>query len=365
MQYDVLTIDTQVIEHHGFNFDGGLLSQLKQFSGGPTKVVLSQVVVAEVRNHLLKHSEDVHTALETAHRKALKLGLLSDPSAPQPIPKTFDLKLHVDTRLKNFIKEIGAEIVPWKEIDLEHLMKRYFSAAAPFGAAKGKKNEFPDAIALLSMESWAQSRGYRVLAVSDDNDWASFGAQSEVIDVEKDLATALATLQLHLEAADTAVQSLLDDVAAGARPDIVERFESQLTDALADVSIPAEADSAFYLEEEQSWLTLEECQLPSGQAASYKIVRAGPEQLVISLELEPTVSAEATFSLSIRDSIDKDYIGMGSVTLAHRTTIAVSALMTFDRDIDAGTLALSAVEIDSAPDSIDFGYVEPDFRDEE
>jgi hypothetical protein len=48
MEYDALTIDTQTVEHNGFDFGGGLLVQLCQFANGPTEVIMSQIVVSAI-----------------------------------------------------------------------------------------------------------------------------------------------------------------------------------------------------------------------------------------------------------------------------------------------------------------------------
>ena len=48
MEYDALTIDTQTVEHNGFDFGGGLHLQLCQFANGPTQVIMSQIVVSEI-----------------------------------------------------------------------------------------------------------------------------------------------------------------------------------------------------------------------------------------------------------------------------------------------------------------------------
>ena len=67
-------------------------------------------------------------------------------------------------------------------------------ASPPFEEPDKKKHEFPDAIALLSLEEWAEVNKTRILAVSCDRGWAAFAAESEWIVVDSDLASALAEL---------------------------------------------------------------------------------------------------------------------------------------------------------------------------
>ena len=59
-------------------------------------------------------------------------------------------------RLKEYYKWIGAEVLNSNAyVDFERLMSMYFETKAPFEGGKNKKNEFPDAIALISLEAWA------------------------------------------------------------------------------------------------------------------------------------------------------------------------------------------------------------------
>jgi hypothetical protein len=75
MEYDAITIDTQVVETNSFDFDGGLLAQLKQFAGGTTQVALSNVVAAEILKHLREKILSAKDAFESAHKRAVLFGL--------------------------------------------------------------------------------------------------------------------------------------------------------------------------------------------------------------------------------------------------------------------------------------------------
>jgi hypothetical protein len=61
LRYDALTLDTQVIQGNDCRFDHGRLDLLKQFQGSPIKIVISEIVIREVIDHLetkLKATKD-------------------------------------------------------------------------------------------------------------------------------------------------------------------------------------------------------------------------------------------------------------------------------------------------------------------
>ena len=73
--------DTQTVETNSFHFDGGLLSQLKQFRDGPVRLVVSEIVVREIFKHLVEKTRAARDAAAAAHKKAVDHGLASQDEA--------------------------------------------------------------------------------------------------------------------------------------------------------------------------------------------------------------------------------------------------------------------------------------------
>ena len=85
----------------------------------------------------------------------------------------------------------------------------YFLHCAPFKESGNKKNEFPDAIALLSLQSWAEENNDNLLAVSIDNDWKNFVQGKDNIKVIDDLAKAMDILNKQT---DEALDSIIYEI---------------------------------------------------------------------------------------------------------------------------------------------------------
>jgi hypothetical protein len=73
----------------------------------------------------------------------------------------------------------------------------YFLNSPPFENTKDKKNEFPDAIALLSLESWAIANKTKVVVVSNDAGWERYCNQSSHLLFLNDLDDALSKFITH------------------------------------------------------------------------------------------------------------------------------------------------------------------------
>jgi PIN domain len=364
MKYDSITIDTQTVEHNGFHFDGGLLAQLRQFVDGPTEVVISIVVASEILRHLAEKTRSAKDALESAHKRAVYFGLKENDEAAFS-GATPDTKTLARERLERFLKDIGTRLVQVDDVPMRDLLRKYFASAPPFGTSSKKKNEFPDAIALMSLEAWASGNDKHILAVSGDNDWIAYAEKSERIDVVSDLSEALAMLQEHAKEAEAIVQALLADMQRVGREKIKAQLAERLRDAVSSYEVYAEADSNYDTEGDDVQLTLLDYKLMGDEEEfAFKVVQAGPRKIVARIDLELEVKAQASFTLSVYDSIDKDYTPIGSAEAETEETIEGSALVTFAGDLGSGDVDITAVELVNGPDSIDFGFVQPDYDDD-
>ena len=359
MHYDVLTIDTQVIHANGFDLEGGLLAQLSQFDDGPTRFVLSRVVLREILKHLQVKAEEAHRGLQGAFKKA------QDSQLPLELPdlRSIDAKAAARSRLEAFVKATAAEIIDYDKVALPEVMDRYFKPAPPFATGK-KKSEFPDAVALLSLEAWATENHKRVLAVTNDADWKAFADTSKVIDVEADLADALADLQKNIAETTQIVADLFKKIRTDDTWNLRAEFNNCLEGAVAGYTALAEAESSQSYDASEVTLTFHKVEFPDDMDENpFEIVRARPDYLVVQIELTVKVGAEGDFTFHHYDSIDKDYVSLGASRAETEADMDFTLLVTFEGDEDDRDKPWSVVDVEilGAYDVVDFGYIEPDY----
>lgn len=366
MAYDAITIDSNSFIHAGIAFETGLLGQLKQFKDGPVDLILSEIVVREVLKHLLQMTKKERDAGLQAVRKLEQLGLIPDEDLTAfkaTSAKLTDSREAARVRLGRFIIATGAETVAASLCAMDELFKLYFTASAPFVSTGDKKFEFPDAIALLSLEKWAEKGDKRVLAVSADKGWAAYAEGSARIDVKADLAEALETLQEHAEAAEAAVATFMKSVEEGQLPGAAKSIDDMLTGALENWTFAAEGNSVMHLENDSSMLRHGSYSLGDNKDDyDITIVRLGHDVAVARVGANFSAVAEAEFSLAAWDSIDKEYVGMGGASAETEVDFDGAFLLTLYGDLSgpAEDIEIGDVEIVEAVDSVDFGEVEFD-----
>ncbi len=372
MDYGAITIDTSIFDQKGLKLESGILKALEQFNGKPSHLVLSEIIVREVHSHLRKKVADSRALVIKAIREStINLTSSNEDAAKATeilVPQEDDHNV-AKNRLDLFVTNTGAEIVPATgRVELDEIIKKYFQSEPPFAETGKKKNEFPDAIALMSLESWAKEHKTKILAVAKDNDWVKFAEQSEYIDVIEDLAEAIAKFQPHSSAIDFCselAKKLPNDEPA----DFNEIIEQYLTDAVGELDLFPEASSQFIYEHDYVEVILDDFEFvpDASGAALIQPIQGQNETLIVEAKVFIKATATTSFSLSVRDSIDKDYVSVGSATATTELEFESEILLTFEGDFEGNTdeVDLTGFELLSYPSDVDFGDIEPGWWHEE
>ena len=194
-----ITLDTSIFDQKQNGLEHGLLRQIEQFNDAITRIVFSDVVLREVESHLKKAA----SASQMSMKAALKVVGNSWQVPKETRKATFETYFGESSpeeiaknRVREFVERTGAEIVEAGEsVDVHELVERYFTARPPFAENGDKKSEFPDALALLSLERWAKDNGEIVLVVVRDGDWEAYCDTSERLVTINDLREALTLFQ--------------------------------------------------------------------------------------------------------------------------------------------------------------------------
>jgi hypothetical protein len=369
MDYDAVTLDTNIFDENRLNLEGGMLQQLLQFKQGLTQFVLSEIVIREIHRHLSDQAQKAKDALGSAIQKSAESGLLAGQAvadlqavhaglvAPREAAKA---------RLARFLDGSGCEIIPANEADMKRLIAMYFEPGAPFEGTGKKKNEFPDAIALITLEDWAKNHNKKILAISADKGWAKFAETSDRIDIEPDLAAALQRLQDDADQASEFVAGLLRSMDAGEESELLKELKTRIERQVGDLSPLAEGSASYYFESELTHITFHEVQfLREDDGYDLYIVQIGKDKIVARIGVQIKAEAEAHFDFQIHD--EGDYIPMGDCDAQTEVEFDAGVLVTFEGDFSDSTpeFEITDVELVDAPDTVDFGNVGPDFSSDD
>lgn len=368
-EYGAISIDTSIFDGNGLRIESGLFKKLEQFRPSEVDVVLSDIVYQEVETHLKKRVSDTKSALEKALKNSgvhLSIGesAINDAKGVLMAESVEDIS---ENRLQSFVENTGLLVIESEEyLDVKSLISAYFNHEPPFAETGNKKNEFPDAIALMSLEAWAEENGKKIIAVTTDSDWLKYSEDSDWIDCTSDFAEALSIFQPQT-APYTFFSSLAKTLVEGSGNPFYSQIEDSATDYTNDLDLYADASSSFFWEQndmvEVSYGSIEF--VITDDAPNLQLVEVDTDQVVVQAVLNIEAEASCTFSLSVHDSIDKDYVFLDSCSASTIFDYETEVLITFSGDFtdsdDFTSIEITDIEFLSAPLRVDFGELEPDF----
>lgn len=352
------TLDTTEFHHLGYNYRSKILQALAQFAGTNVKLLFSEVVLSEVHAHVRDDLKTKSASLRSALRQVGKAAAL-DFDANQAMINAgvpADVSARSTDLLNEYIASVGAERLPVEGPTVRELHDLYFGSRPPFSTKADKKSEFPDAIALLSLERWAADQAGFVLAVSNDGDWARFAEQSLHVICVSQLAAAL-----NLFNGDDAfvaarlAANLASGTAASLRANIQRALESSVE--IFDVA----ADAPYSYESEDEYATIDDWSVAEPR---FDVLTSDAAVVTVAFPVAVKATFHASFSFSVRDSIDKDYITIGGADASKSEEFDVQVIVTVARDDADPDPDVVELETDATSLSVDFGYVEVDYGDD-
>ncbi|MCG9510975.1 PIN domain-containing protein [Acinetobacter pittii] len=371
LDFGAITIDNATFKSEGYKFYEGLLGQMKQFKDSPVQVLQTDIVHNEAIKHIGQEISKTRSAIDQALRSAnkqLKINEATITKAKTLLSLNGSEHEIAESRLHEYYEFIGAIKLNSEDyVDLSILMRMYFSNEAPFETGKDKKNEFPDAIALLTLDEWAESNDINVVAVSQDKGWKDYSEHSKRITLVASLAEALEKFQPHNKVASI-VSHIRNDSLLDEDNHVLEMIQQALIDSVDGYDINIEVDSHMHVDWDDTSASYVSHEFDKEENGSIKIsvVRINDQCIVLKLGAEIEVEVEANFYFSIRDSIDKDYVSLGGNVCTtiekYHTDILLTLSGDFSKDFD--NIRIGEIEVLETLSEADFGYIEPDWRNE-
>lgn len=365
LDYDALCLDTCVLDSQGIAFERGLLKQLDQFASGPVKLLIPEIVHNEVQKHLEERVHDSRTKVARALRIAKSELQVTEDNlriVEQILLGGENQKL-APQYLEEFYSRTNAQLLKSSQADVARLVDMYFAAKPPFEDAGDKKAEFPDAIALLSIEAWAVANECKVLVVSTDDGWQEFCETSGYLDIVRGLADALAHFQPH-NVATALIRELKIQLSSCTSSGIPGAITEEIARSVESAPVRAHASSSYYLDERyvDAAYVSHEYHRNADRDLAVNLVRISSDGIV--LQLSATVSSEVTaeYGISVRDPIDRDYVGLGRTKIATTATFEADILVSLVGDFARGLEGIDAgeIEVGGSLHSVDFGDIDPD-----
>ena len=369
-EFGAISLDTSIFDAQGLKLESGLLKQLDQFLDSSTKLIISEVVKEEVLSHLTKKTKDAQREIDKSLKDAKDYWQVEDIDIEDIKNSIFggrEAQKVASERFSQFIEATSLEIIEAQDyLIVSELIQNYFRAKPPFSENGKKKNEFPDAIALISLETWANKNKTKIIVVTSDNDWKNFCKGSERLYSSDDFAGVLGLFQN----ADYLCRYLSQQYENGILEDVKQAVFNALDYKICEIDIYPEANSSFNYEQEVTKINVNgfEFELIESPNIIFRPVNFDDERLIVESKLSVDVNVECSFSFYVYDSLDKDYVEIGGYSVNTQANLEVEILITFAGDFKrvGAQVKVDEVEVEmKTPACIDFGEIEPYWRDED
>lgn len=318
------------------------------------------IVLHEMRAHLTKQANLVRSQVTNALKPLGNSWGIDKERRAEALRILFGAQsgeAKTQERLEDFLDDSSATVLNSADlVGLPDVLSRFVETKPPFGNKEAKKHEFPDAIALLALEGWAIKNDTTVVAVSSDSDWKRFCLESDRVYYVEDLAHALSVFQASADDAAALFKAMLRDGK-------IEDLDAILLDAIGaqldKIDVEFEATSSWYYEAELDKVDVS-VEIPlADQIRAFDVVEYEDKTLVLQASVTIDVTAHFIASFQHWDSIDREYMRMGSTTVDQTEALDLDLIITVL--FDNGSATIDSVELLPTRTTMDFGEIEPDW----
>lgn len=289
-------IDTQAFMQQGLKFESKILARIRQLARSQLiHVYISEVVKNEVE---VKIKERALKALQHRSNYIKELDFY-ESKLPDEIKKTInyfsdDSILEIGISIwRDYLESSGIQVLDSNEVCNKELLAAYFNGDFPFSSGK-KKNEFPDAISLLSLKAWLNKNDAYAYVISSDNDLKGFCEKDE-------RCTSLSHLSEFLDIYNRAEERLTNVVHGYIEKEIdwiLEVIKDAFTGCGFEYSDNYEAD-------------VDNVEVKKLDVYEVDIIEVEDGRAVVDFSIQLVCTADVSgpdYDSSIWDSEDKEYI---------------------------------------------------------
>ena len=350
----ILSLDTNVFSKSQNNLETGIISYLSQFADSEIDLTLSDVIVAEIKAHIRSSATSARKVLRQSIKEIQKAKYKNQESHRDSILNIInseDPDNLAERRVSNFLENTKTKIIPSdKFLPVNSLIFSYFQSTPPFENSEKKKHEFPDAIALYSLESYAQKIQKMILVVSGDKGWKKYCCDSDWLVYEDNLGIAMGYFQ--------SLQSVVEKAIIERKEDFRSNLDSELSEHLESMFVDAQVENSKYT------VICEDCDVHyNGFNYDWEPMLAVIEhneeekKYVFNVYVSVEVSVSAVLDLYFtNDNID---FYVGSVSVDKDFSQFGDATIEASGDLN-GSLSVDSIYVNEIDEKFNFGDIDPE-----
>lgn len=189
-------LDTSIFEKNNILEGAKLKILLKNAEDGWINLYSNEIIIQEVKARIKKRILESKSCIKKFlkdNEVPIRIFRNSDTAEwLSTLRKGIDYDMEISKlceKIDKIVADTPITLIPYDTVDIRYVFDKYFKEEPPFKEGL-KKNEFPDAFVLASIEQWCKSGLLRkMVIISSDKDWLSYKS-SYIIPVE-DIETVL------------------------------------------------------------------------------------------------------------------------------------------------------------------------------
>src|SRR5699024_2028864 len=155
LDMDIIFLDTSIFVANNFLEGNRIKSIYRLAKNKEIKVILPQLVFDEIINQVKKNIDDAENSFKKNRNRTKVLRNIPSLASKFDLFDNAKAKEKLIELIKDKFEESNFEIIDYPTINIQEVFQSYFNHNFPFSNGI-KKNEFPDAFALKTIELWAE-----------------------------------------------------------------------------------------------------------------------------------------------------------------------------------------------------------------
>ena len=202
LETENIFLDTSTFEKNNILAGRKIKSLLKHCEEKTIKIFSTQIVINELKERVRKIVLQSKSEWKKYRNEKTEV-IFRNTDTISIFEKLWSIDFQKDIdmiheNIDNVIIKTPIHLIDSFGVDIELVFDKYFNNEAPFKEGL-KKNEFPDAFILATIDLWCSKNSEKMIIVSSDNDWLNY--KSDKLIKIKEIDELLSLIAVHKEIA--------------------------------------------------------------------------------------------------------------------------------------------------------------------
>ena len=333
-------IDSCIFIRENYHFRGQNFGHLILLAKShQAKVFVTDITVREVEAHI---ETDISNAIQASKKFQRDARVLRNMNG-SPFEEFFQEICEAESskilkrQFSTFLDQVLATELDTSEASIKKVFEKYFLKESPFGDGKNK-NEFPDAFAIVTIETWCKTNSERIYVVTTDSGMIEYCETSDCLIPLTKLPEFFNIIASHNKATGFLRQLLCDN-------------RRKIEEAIAECF----CEQGFWIDDQEG--DVEDVRVDDLTWSNMLVLELNPDTAVVHVDVKTNFSADLTYDdmeTAVYDSEDKVLIPLSTIHKTINQDVDYPATIHVSHNLyNSGSFEVDLIEIKAEQD---FGF---------